>query len=75
MSQWLENDFLSYLDDWEAAIHSLTDLSKGEKNRMMLSAETLEGLRITGIVIISQITFQLHHYVVLSCSEILCGDG
>ena len=47
--QWLERDFLNYLDDWEDNANSQADLSKSEQNRLCLSRETLEGLRMTGI--------------------------
>ena len=46
--QWLEDDFLKYLTDWEKYVDSHTELSADAKNRMMLSRETLEGLQITG---------------------------
>ena len=46
--QWLKNDFLNYLDDWEDSANSQEDLSKSEQNRLCLSRETLEGLRMTG---------------------------
>ena len=48
-TQWLEESFLPYLDEWEAGVASLKGLSKREKNRMQLSAETLLGLRMTSM--------------------------
>ena len=45
--QWLKQDFLGYLDQWEAEVQQRDD-TQTEKNRMCLSKETLEGLRITG---------------------------
>ena len=47
--QWLKHDFLGYLDRWEAEIQQ-TDATPGAKNQMCLSRETLEGLRITGVI-------------------------
>ena len=44
--QWLENDFLAYLQVWE---DSVKDFPANERKKMMLSQETLEGLRITGV--------------------------
>ena len=46
--QWLETVFLGYLDEWEAAVSSRTDLSAKDEEKSMLSRETLEGLRIAG---------------------------
>ena len=47
--QWLENDFLQYLNNWEDSVNRCSDLSKGEKQKLLLSTETLEGLQITGM--------------------------
>ena len=46
--QWLEEGFLGYLDDWEKAVKERKGFTDEEKKRMMLSQETLEGLRMTG---------------------------
>lgn len=47
--QLLENDFLQYLKNWEDSVNRCTDLSKGKKQKLLLSTETPEGLRITGV--------------------------
>uniref|UniRef100_A0A7M6DPD0 Uncharacterized protein n=1 Tax=Clytia hemisphaerica TaxID=252671 RepID=A0A7M6DPD0_9CNID len=44
--EWLENDFLEFLDKWEAESKDL-DLTKTEKGKLCLSKQTLQGLRIT----------------------------
>ena len=46
--QWLRSDFLKYLEVWEASAKSNSGVELQEQNKMMLSRETLEGLRITG---------------------------
>lgn len=43
--QWLKDDFLVYLDKWEASVAKETPALKQKK---LLSAETITGLRITG---------------------------
>ena len=48
-SQWLVNDFLGYLTEWETEIAALPGLKQNEKQKLMLSRETMEGLKITGI--------------------------
>ena len=45
--QWLQDDFLTYLDKWESSLSTLR-LKKKEVNLIMLSPQTLLGLRITG---------------------------
>lgn len=44
----MEKDFLSYLDNWEAAVNVRDDVPDDAKQTLLLSAETMEGLRITG---------------------------
>ena len=46
--QWLEKDFLGYLDDWEKSVKERNGFTDEEKKRMTLSQETLDGLRMTG---------------------------
>ena len=46
--QWLEDEFLGYLDEWKKYVNSDKSLSSADKARMMLSRETLEGITITG---------------------------
>ncbi len=40
---------MTYLQDWEDSASSVNGLTTSEKNKMLLSKETLEGIRITGI--------------------------
>lgn len=47
-SQWLLNVFLKYLDDWEESVAKREGFTTEEKKVMILSHETLLGLRITG---------------------------
>ena len=51
--QWLENDFLQYLDDWEDSnkqvqVTTNPEISNADLKKLCISEETLEGLRITG---------------------------
>lgn len=55
--QWLEMEFLGYLSEWDGSIKGRTGFTDAERKRMRLSDETLEGLRVTGIVII---TVEIH---------------
>ena len=43
--QWLKNDFLGYLDGWEALLNSNEELEKAAKQKMCLSRDNLEGYR------------------------------
>ena len=49
--QWLKDCFLAYLDEWEHSVQGRgEEFTKSEKERMLLSAETRLGLRMTGKV-------------------------
>ena len=45
--QWMEEDFLHYLKEWEKQVMSYDDLDDKAKMKMLLSKETREGLHIT----------------------------
>lgn len=45
--QWLQDSFLGYLSKWEESVNQREGVSKDEKNRMLLSQETWEGLIVT----------------------------
>lgn len=46
--RWLEEDFLKYFDDWKNAVESRPgNFTKKQKQEMMLSRQTVAGLRIT----------------------------
>ena len=47
--QWLEEEFLPYLDDWESSVKGRAGFSKLAQKQMLLSPETLLGLQITGM--------------------------
>ncbi len=49
--QWLENDFLEYLSEWEVYADKNAE-SANEKAKMILSRETLEGIRITCMLLL-----------------------
>lgn len=45
--QWLEGEFLSYLDKWKASVQAHA-VPATQKPQMLISRETTEGLHITG---------------------------
>lgn len=49
--QWLEKDFLEYLSKWDEYAESHSK-SATDKSKMMLSRETIEGIRMTGMSVI-----------------------
>ena len=47
--QWLETEFLNWLEEWEREVEALPNLSKSERSKFLLSHQTAEGLKITTI--------------------------
>ena len=47
--QWLCNDFIGYLAEWESEVASMAGLKQGERQKLTLSRETMDGLKITGM--------------------------
>lgn len=45
--KWMEDGFLGWLNGWELEVQAVPNLTKGEKSRLLLSYQTMEGLRIT----------------------------
>ena len=45
--RWLSVEFLGWLDSWEEEIMQLPGLCKAKKNELILSYQTIEGLRIS----------------------------
>lgn len=75
--QWLENCFLGYLEEWQQCVDKRKDFTKGEKQMMCLSRETLEGLKIMGYAMILSV---MHYFTNLSRklifnSAFICGNG
>lgn len=55
---WLEETFLPHLDKWESSVHARGDTySKSEKERMLLSAETRTGLRMTALSFVGLVRY------------------
>ena len=46
--QWLESVFLPWLKEWEREAKGHKEIKAEERNKLMLSTETLLGIRITG---------------------------
>lgn len=45
--KWLEDEFLPYLDRWEESVKTRSGFTPAQKKKMLLSAETRLGLRMT----------------------------
>ena len=47
--QWLKDHFLAYLCEWENSVKSRKTYTPAQRNKMLLSRQTREGLKITGM--------------------------
>ena len=67
----MKEDFLTYLDDREKGVKSRPGYSAAEKSVMLLSRETLEGIRISGLnkhvfVLLTYLSFLVLSFVELA---------
>ena len=46
--QWLEEEFLPYLDSWEESVRKRKGFAAKSKEKMLLTNTTRLGLRVTG---------------------------
>ena len=46
--QWLKDEFLSYFKQWEESVRGREGFMDVQKKRMLLSDQTILGLRMTG---------------------------
>ena len=61
---WLRNVFLHYFEDWLASIERRNgNVSEKEKNKMFISQQIYEGLKILVNSIIDTVQFLLQHQV------------
>ena len=60
--QWLETEFIAYLDEWEASANGREELTAAERQKLCISCETFEGLRFTGI--------HNYNYIYMDCIHI-----
>ena len=49
LTQWLEEEFLPYLESWEKSVHERDGFSAKEKEMMLMPKETRLGITETGI--------------------------
>ena len=60
--------FLPYLEEWETSVNNRAQFSAAEKRRMLLSSETILGLRRTSKLCVYRVSF-FHHYIGLAFVE------
>ena len=58
--QWLRNDFLKYFADWEKSIAEREGFDAKDKEKMFISRQTMEGLKITVYSVIESVQYLLN---------------
>ena len=48
--QWLKDEFIPYLKEWEDSVEKRNGCSPQSKSMMVLAKETCNGINITGIL-------------------------
>lgn len=64
------------MEEWRESVDKRTGFTAAQKQKMMLSRETMEGLEITGKVLITQLLKKHyeHSFFFFSFSEIISGS-
>ena len=62
-AQFLRSEFLPYLKAWEDSVKSRKGFTAKEKKMMMISQETLNGIRITGRLLHCTLYMYNKHYM------------
>lgn len=52
--QFLKEEFIEYLERWKESVAARSGFNDDERKRMMLSQETLTGLKITGKYVVQR---------------------
>ena len=72
---WLKNQFSKYFEDWLKSIEERPGAyTKSEKQKMFISSQTYEGLKITVHSVIELVTFLIMHKVSYLLTERFCQD-
>ena len=72
---WLKNQFLKYFEDWLRSIEERPGAyTKSEKQKMFLSSQTFEGVKITVHSVIELVKFLIIHKVSYVLTERFCQD-
>ena len=72
--EWLKCTFLGYFSDWNHNIEMREGFTRREKEKMLISAQTYEGLRITVLSIVEIIPFLLENGFDFVLTEIFNQD-
>ena len=72
---WLKNQFLKYFEDWLGSIEERPGAyTKSEKQKMFISSQTYQGLKITTHSVIELVKFLIMHKVSYVLTERFCQD-
>ena len=72
---WLKNQFLKYFEDWLRSIEERPGAyTKSEKQKMFISSQTYEGVKITVHSVIELVKFLIMHKVSYVLTERFCQD-
>ena len=62
--QWLQEEFLPYFDKWQESVTARTGFEDPEKKMMMITQETLHGIKVNGNVCNFLCT-----YIIVTCLQ------
>ena len=69
-------ELVFYLDQWKGTVECRPGFDDDQKQRMLLSAATENGIRITGVCVCVCVCYiDAFTVIKIDCSEILSGTG
>ena len=72
---WLKNEFLGYFDKWEDSVETTyPNLTKTERNKMLMSRQTIDGLKMTCHSVRELVPFLLRNGMPEVYTEKFCTD-
>ena len=69
-----EKCFLKYFDDWKESLDKLTGFDAKTKEKMFISRQTIEGIKITVFSMIECMKYLLQSGMRYVLTEIFCQD-
>ena len=73
---WLKKDFLEFFRSWEKSVQSRPgEFTKGERGKMFISKQSMDGLKITVNSLIEAVQFLLKNGMPFVLTEKFCQDA
>ncbi|XP_034315553.2 uncharacterized protein [Magallana gigas] len=72
--EFLRGEFLDYFSNWQASVTARPGFTKQERNKMVLSHQTIEGIIMTVNAFVESTKYLLRQGVTYILSQVFCQD-